>query len=312
MASKMRRIAIIIVLVFCAHLLFAQGDKVQTFARLSAATDTIALGRPFTVSLMMRYPGVRSPLLPDSTRGYGKFVLEGLHYPPGARTEKDGWVTDSVVLTLRAFDVADTQTLRAQVGFVRDKDTLRLATNTLRFRFRARIQQYNDALQLKKNFDLAHVEPTPNYLLWFVIAFIIIASCVIGFFLLQKPVRRWLHRRRLQRQYEGLLEKLLQAQQLLPAQPLQFINQLNGVWKDYLDADWRAQLRTQTAREVDAVLRQKMAEADGRITLQQLCQLEEQVNYARRPLPMAEVEALLQALRTTLAQEYERRKEAAS
>jgi hypothetical protein len=283
----------------------------QTAARLSATTDTVALGRPIRIALAIQYPGGRTVLLPDTLKGYGRFEYGGMRTIPGARREADGWVYDSIEVTLRSFNAAAEQKLAATLGFVRGQDTLRIQTNTLTFRFNARIPQYDDKLALKKNFDLAHITPTPNYLLWFIIAFSVIGVCVVGFFVLQKPVRLWLRRRRLQRQYDALQGALQQTRQLLPAQPLQFINQLNGLWKDYLDYDWRAQLRTQTAREVSLVLQTKLPETANRNVLQQLCTLEEQVNYARRPLPNEEALALCNALNEILAGEYARRKEAA-
>ncbi len=307
----MRVLVAILLLVLCCGAALGQRAQMQ----IAFERDTVAVGKAIVLRIGVRYPvGARLVLLPDTVKAYRPFEVVGTRTVPDAQATEGDMVKDSLEVTLRTWEVEARQTVQLHAAYVRAPgDSIKVTSNAATVRLNTRVPQVVPSLQYRRDFSLAHITEPIDLRPWVIALGVLLALGVIGFFVLRKPFRKWLYRRNLTRRYAELQQQLTAQYAGLAQEPVRSINEINRLWKEFLDADWRAHLRSLTAQELMHYLQQTdRLPQDNKQVLVKLCKLEEQVNYAKMPLASSEFEKLYSGLQQVVAVEFQRRKETAN
>jgi hypothetical protein len=159
---------------------------------LKFVQDTTSIGKEIKVSLSFSHPYDQDVFFPKSEQYFNKYILIESE-PIETKTVKNISL-DSVVYTLKTFEINDVQTLQLPVWQVVDGDSVALLSNVDTIYLKSQIlDSLLSAAEYRKRLDLVPSSQKFNYALvlrWFSI----LLGIVVFFFLfLKRPLEReWL------------------------------------------------------------------------------------------------------------------------
>jgi hypothetical protein len=224
-------------------------------------SDSIKIGYPLRYALSLRHPAGTEVIFPDSSFSYGAFEWVKKEYYP-TRTEKSVSI-DSVVYTLRTFEIDTVQRLALPVFIIHRRDCTAVFAEQDSVRLQQLIKGNTDTLLPRINTSFI---PVPTYVNYPFIGVIIVASLALVFLiylLFGKRIgkRYRLYRMSLQhRSFIGAYEKLIRRvrQQV----DVGTIENAVVLWKEYMEWLKEKPFSTYTTKEIIEVIPDpKLAEA---------------------------------------------------
>ncbi|MBX3101412.1 MAG: hypothetical protein KF690_02785 [Bacteroidetes bacterium] len=274
---------------------------------LKAATDTLQVGRPFTVIVLSTYLHSKPVFqLADS-------LLQPFELVSQRRQSRNG--QDSLVLQLRTWSVEPLQPLSLGYNWLGARGQQQARTDTLVLRLTRRVQP-EQAAQLDYQKDLSKMaeprEPVSD--IWLIILLIITGLAIISLciaLLFGKRIRRYRAVRRLRKEELRLLQQLAGLEAQLSTDPRTYLLAANHLWKQALKplAD-AAPLDTMTNQELLAWIPGMRPGLQQAGALMLLLAAETRVVYAGEQVPASQLLQQHEQLRACLQEIYAIRKEA--
>ncbi|MCU0428972.1 MAG: hypothetical protein MUF42_03290 [Cytophagaceae bacterium] len=123
--------------------------------------DSAKLGAPTRYSLACRHHKNLEILFPDSSSSYGPFEFISKEFYP--TTTKDTLSYDSVVYTLRTFEIRETLELGLPVTIIYEEDTARVQAIPDQLHLHQYLKAGQHSIELKNNFTYFPVSTQFNY-----------------------------------------------------------------------------------------------------------------------------------------------------
>ncbi len=171
--KKVHKLYIFVLAILAPVLVVAQQVQVPVG---KFGTDTVKLGEPLTYSLVYHHPAVQEVILPDSGYTFAPFEFVGKTFYP--TVTKQGTSTDSVIYTLRTFEVYPVQQLALPVLILQGDDTTAVYAKAQAVVLKQLVQQVPEPTQLKSQTQLMAVEKRFNWpvlLLWVVVGAVLLS-----------------------------------------------------------------------------------------------------------------------------------------
>ncbi len=182
--------------------------QAQVTGTLTILSDTVPLGRPVDAVLVVKSPKNLSLQYPDTLKDFRPYEFIQLKR---ASTEKGNTRVDTLVYTFRTFEIAPIQILTLSVLALNKKDTVinLVLKDTIHFSSRLPLNK-NDSLELHYHEDLIPIETPPDYISLALFICLVILIIGIGVVLLYKPVKRWIIKRQIIKEYNIIIQDIEQ------------------------------------------------------------------------------------------------------
>ncbi len=291
-----------LILIWLSVGLMGQSRSIE--ASLALDTDTIALGRPITVTLSIRHPADVMIEFPTS-RDFSPFELVKSVSEPTRTEGKESW--DVVHYEIRTFSLAPKQVLNLPYAWYGARDTGRASLLADSLELRGRIPELSDSLSYRSSTDLLPISDPPNYLrLMLVSLFGLLILFGIAFFL-RRPIRRYWKLRNLNRNWDRT-QKGLERLSKEPNQEIQ-LESINRLWRTYLDPYQKHQLGAMTTTELrEGIQALTYLRMEDQQALIKAADFRDRVSFAGQPLKKPELHSLIQSLEKIIDRTYEYRK----
>lgn len=267
--------------------------------------DTFAIGKPVPLYMEIRHPDSVAVIFPDRKQ-FAPFELVSLEVDP---TEtKDQQSRDAVVYMVRSFTMRDTQRVSLSYAFALGTDTVRrqLRSDYIRLNYRTTETDTTQSLALR-SIDSVWQMATPADFSWVglvVLGFLLL--CLLTITLLRKPIRRVLHIRRNRQEWASVRKRLTRLSSIDNQASL--FDQLNQLWKQYLDPREEVGLRSMTTTELRAASGKLPASIQARQKLLvRASEMADQVIYAGQAVADSEVQMVLWELQDLMLKVFEQR-----
>lgn len=272
-------------------------------ARIAWLADSLDLGRPTPLALVVTYSTGYQIALPDSATGYGAFELVDVWRAP--RTEVSGLVRDSFRLRLRSFSIDSLQGLGLELSLQSPTDTIRLAADSAFVRFAPRVTNYSENLPYLPDLRVLSVQRPFNFLAFALWAVGIIGLLGVGYYFIRRPVWAYLQRRRLRKQWAALLTEIEELRARADENHEAYIQHLNRLWKTYLSPYLQKNLLAYSSRELGRLLdATDRLLPEERAALVHLAKAEEQIHYAHIDFKLSEALSEVDRLRGALEKAF--------
>lgn len=285
----------------------APAHAQEVSARLELLTDTVALGRPFGLRLEVSHPSDVMIFTPRGKKDFFPFELIDIE-PEPTRTHK-GVSTDVVTYRLSTFQLGSEQSLSLVIGY-RSPDSKEIATLTVSseaIRLMERIPEVSDLLEYRWHTAPPPLKDPPNLILLFL--YLTAAVVLIGLTLLwlRGPVERYLRIRKVRLEWNRIARKIEQIQAMKTDQASR-LDQLNRIWKTYLDPKNSLALLSMTTTELMHAIRE-MSEIHPKEqeTLIRTSRVADEVIYAGYQVSPELMQALVRKVSDLLFGVYQRR-----
>ena len=254
-------------------------------AELGFLTDTMSLGKAVSLRMVVEHPADVAIIFPDRRSDFQPFELMRIDAEP-TRTV-NGVSLDAVTYQIRSFASRLEQSVSLYVGTVEGQDTSWQQLNSGPILRVPRLSPEADQPSFRMQKDWVSLAEPPNYTLWLILlsaAGLLIAAAI---YFLRKPVRRILAERGLVNEWNQTKRSIRRITSLSDQRIL--FDELNTLWKSYLDPEEALALRTMTTTELkDVVLRIRFLNAEQQQTLLQTARSGDQVIYAGKRFSPAE------------------------
>lgn len=281
-----------------------QGQEVK--ASLRFLVDTFAVGKPIPLYMEIRHPDSVAVIFPDRKQ-FAPFELVSIDADPTQTT--DGRSLDAAIYIVRSFEMRDTQRVNLSYGYILGPDTIWRSLNSdyVRLNYRSQPADSTENLSLKSIDDIWAMA-TPTDFSWVgLVIFSVLVLALLAIGLLRKPIRRILHIRRNRQEWASIRKRITQVGEL--EDQGQLFDQLNHLWKQYLDPGEELGLRSMTTTE----LRNAESFPDLLQTRQHLLiyasQLADQAIYAEELVPDEEVQSIIWELQELMREVFEIREQ---
>ncbi|QOI97734.1 MAG: hypothetical protein HRU69_09615 [Flammeovirgaceae bacterium] len=267
----MLRRLLFLTLALTKYLALAQPVKVNS----GFYQDSIAIGQPVNYFLTARYPENLNVLFPDSTFSFTPFEYVSKKYFPTQTT--NGTSYDSVVYTLRTFELDAVQQLALPVFVPRGTDSLRFESipDSIRLISQVKVLPPDTIplpqLPLKTDTEYQLVEFLFNYPVVVIGSISLVIIAALTWFIFGKRIKKYFYIRRLQKDYAafsqtftGYLTEI--SRQFDP----QLAERALALWKKYLEKLEQKPYTKLTTREMllletDSALGPALKALDGAI-----------------------------------------------
>lgn len=212
-------------------------------------TDSLKVGQPVDFYLTARYPASLDVLLPDSTFDFSPFEYAGRQLFD--TRENEGQAIDSVVYSLRSFEIDLVQYLRLPGTLYRTKDTLRVFSSRDSIFFQELVPVATDTTALVTDTSYQKVSRQLNKPLVAVLlgALIVIALAVLLIF--GKRIRRHFILRRMAKAHQAYSDKMGQFIRELKTDGLpETAEQALSTWKKYQERIEKLPFSKLTSKEI--------------------------------------------------------------
>ena len=278
-------------------------------ASLSFKEKMLEIGKPTPLLMHIEHPEDMVVIFPDSGKAFLPYELVGREVRPTETA--NGRSVDEVTYSIRSFEIDSLQTIRLPFRYITiDGDTISEYTDPATILLLPAVPVYSDSLKLRPHTGLFPIYEPPNYLLMFVGITVLVLLLVILTILLWKPVRRKIRRWRLEKDWKKVDAKMQQTMGQI-SQPVSFIEQLNQIWKAYMDKTWKASLKSRTTPELKELLFQVEAlSPEEKNFLYRSSEIADMLIYAKKGASGQELDKVWQGVYQLLQAEFRRRKEA--
>lgn len=229
-------------------------------------SDTVRIGEPTQYSLVLKHPKTTEIYFPDSASNFYPFEFISKKYFPTFTI--DSISTDSVVYTLRTFEVREMLEMGLPVQVVHDDDTSRIFAIPDQIVVKQYIREDMDSLQLKTTSELFPMKGKINYpyiLIFAGIGLLLVWMLyrVFGKTILRNYRLYNMYKNHIQfiRDFENMKNECLEDPSILR------IEKALGAWKDYLSELEQEPIYTYTTTEIISLynqdeLKQSLQEID--------------------------------------------------
>ncbi len=275
-------------------------------ADLKALDKEIMVGKPFRAQLEVTHPADMVVIFPDTNGGFAPFEMKSKS-PKPTRTKGDISV-DFVLYDLWSWEVDSLQYLQLPVSYIKGDDTLTLLSNAEELAFISILPEDNDSLAFKRIENIAQVSEPVNLVMWGFSILLLVALLSILLGMLYKPVRKWLRRKKIDREWKRYYGRLQKVPGYLPNQGT-FLLELAKVWKAYFDREWKYGLGSLSTKELAKELDEmEQVAMEDRSILFQLNHSADNVTYGGIQLQGSELDGYFTKVGRIMEQEYLRRK----
>jgi hypothetical protein len=229
--------------------------------------------------------------------------------PEPTHTRK-GVSVDAVTYYLSTFQLGEKQTLQLQIGY-RGPESAEIKTLQVRshpIRLMTRIPEAADLLDYRSDTELPVLQDPPNLALLFL--YFLVAVTLLGLFIIwiQGPIESYLRIRKVELEWNKVTQEIRRLQTSTVDQR-NLLNQLNRIWKIYVDPKGRHALLSLTTTELLPVIREiEEIKPKERETLIQTSHAVDEVIYAGHELPSDQLQQMSQRVSDLLSEVYQRRK----
>jgi hypothetical protein len=211
--------------------------------------DSVKIGEPVTYSLSYYHSKNIELFFPDSSYSFAPFEFISKKYSP--TSTQDSMSLDSVVYTLRTFEVKNSLELSLPVFMIEQGDTVHLFSTPDKISIKQYIQDVPDTLKFKTDADYKEVPLKynyPYYITWFVIIILIL---VLVYFIFGKAVLRnyrlyviYNNHKQFLRTFDKLHKEMEESPNLMS------LEKVLGEWKNYLTKLEQKPINTFTTTEI--------------------------------------------------------------
>jgi hypothetical protein len=233
------------------------------------AEKVTKIGQPVKYSLSFHHPKNMELFFPDSSYSFTPFEFISKKYFP-TKTH-DSTSLDSVVYTLRTFEIKEELELSLPVFVIEQGDTLRIYSTHDKITIKQFLTTIPDTLVFMSDAKYKTVMKRFNYPYFFAFATLFIISLILFYFIFGKAVLRNYRLYKMHRNHIQFLQnfdKLMKEMVVTPN--LSAIEKVLGEWKNYLTKLEQKPINTFTTKEIISLfnkedLKEKLQEVDRSI-----------------------------------------------
>ena len=224
---------------------------------------------------------------------------------------RSGISVDAVQYQLRTFEMIPHQAVLLPYAYLIGTDTIRqfIRSDSLEILFR--VAEDTETTTFEAFEGIIPLSSPPNYHVWIVVGIVLLILLGIASFALRRPIDRYLKLQRLKQEWADIQRQFRKLEKY-PEQASQF-DQLNHLWKTYLDPKDKIGLRSMTTTELQNNLPLLMyltrAQKDLLLTS---AKMGDQVIYAGEEVPQEELKSLIWDLYEIIDAAYQERREVLS
>lgn len=235
----------IVFICFPVSFLLAQSAKPKG----DFLADSVRIGQPVKYALSFHHPRTMELFFPDSTYSFLPFEFIKKEYFPTKTI--DSISVDSVVYTLRTFEIKKNIELSLPVFIVEQGDTIRQYSSHDGISIQQYINEVPDSLQFKSNTNYTTVEPRFNYPYYLTILFLVFLISVLLYFALGKAILRNYRLYMMYNKHVQFLKKFEKLHKEMEESPnVKAMEKVLGEWKDYLTRLEHKPINTFTTTEI--------------------------------------------------------------
>lgn len=306
MENKILYVLLLFVWGFLGENMYAQ--KVE--ASLSFHQDSAFVGEVIQLDFVIQHPPEVAIAFPDSGPVFNPFEVVKLE--PKLTQTREGVSYDTLRIHLRTFFLNPQQYLQLPFFYVSLQDTLNGQVRSDTIAIKHQVFSIAPPPPLKSREEIIPVSTPPDYRMWAIIS---LASLLLGAgitLVLRKPIRQYIQRRKLQREWQGLTKNIKQLDASLD-KPDTFLDLLNEYWKSYLDPKHHFSLRSLTTKELAQHLSQlKEVTTSDQETLHQVAQAGDMAIYAGENISHDHLQQHQKTVQKILSQVFKNRLKAVS
>lgn len=274
---------------------------------------TVEVGKVTPVEVEIIHPVETTVIFPDSAMDFQHFEVHHTEIEP-TKTEK-GVSIDKKTYYLQTFEIDSVQKLSLQYQYViggdtvlafMEPDSIVLEHNV------SEIPTSPDSLKQAMKYvgGLEEVEVPADYTQTFIVLGIVIASILLLGGILYRPIRKRIALWMIAREWKKLLLDI-EALRGSVEKPKVFIDDLNGIWKTYLDRDWKIPFRSLTSPEIEEALTPVSdINQDQKELLVNVAKSGDLIIYAGMTYPRDYLEQLLDGVVPILEDSFDRKRKA--
>jgi hypothetical protein len=213
--------------------------------------DTVKLGQQLKFLFYYRHPATAEIIFPDSTYNFAPFEYVKRQYYP-TRTQK-GWSVDSVVYTLRTFNINPVQTLALPVYVLQHQDTLVIKAQPTEVYLKQLVKGPVNQAKLKAQTQLVPIPERFNFAYWLIAAGVMVLLAVFIWILLGKKIITQYRLYILQKAHQAFINKFNSyIDRFNKSESLQIVEQAITLWKNYLTGLEGNAINSFTTKEIAA------------------------------------------------------------
>ena len=214
--------------------------------------DSIKIGQPVNYALSFHHSSKVELLFPDSSYQFYPFEFISKKYFP--TESKDSLSLDSVIYTLRTFEVKKTLELSLPVFIIDQGDTGKLFSTTDKIDIQQAFAVVPDTLIFKSDANYKKVNLVYNYPYYFTAAVIGFILLILFYFIFGKAVLRNYRLYIIYKNHVQFLRAFDKLHKELEFSPnLLAMEKILGEWKDYLTKLEQKPINTFTTTEIIAL-----------------------------------------------------------
>lgn len=238
------RLFIHIALCILAFSSFAQSKPEGNFLE-----DTIKIGQPIKYALRFHHAKNMELYFPDSSYSFAPFEFTSKEYFP--TITKDNMSMDSVVYTLRTFEIKNSLDLALPVFIIDQGDTIVQYSSSDRLFIKEYFKEIPDSLIFKSNADYKTVNEKFNYPYYLTFGLVGLMSLTLLYFIFGKAVLRNYRLYVMHNNHSQFLRVFNKLQKEMEDSPnLTAIEKILGEWKNYLTKLEQKPINTFTTTEI--------------------------------------------------------------
>jgi len=235
--------------IYIALYLFAFSAFAQSKPKGDFLEDTIKIGQPIKYALRFYHAKNMELYFPDSSYSFAPFEFISKKYFP--TTTKDSMSTDSVVYTLRTFEIKNSLDLALPVFVIDQGDTIVQYSSSDRIFIKEYFKEIPDTLIFKSNAGYKVVDEKFNYPYFLTFVLFVLVSLILLYFIFGKTILRNYRLYVMHNNHSQFLRVFNKLQKEMEDAPnLTAIEKILGEWKNYLAKLEQKPINTFTTTEI--------------------------------------------------------------
>jgi hypothetical protein len=284
------------------------GQKVE--AKLNFLQDSAFVGEVMRLDFVIQHPPEVAIAFPDSGPVFKPF--EVVKMEPRLTQTRESVSHDTLSIYLRTFFLFPEQYIQLPFSYFALSDTFygRVRSDTVLIRHQ--IFSLAPPPPLKSREGIIPISTPPDYRMWAIVGLISLLlglGVILG---LRKPVKQFLTRRKLTREWQVLSKNMKQLNKIQD-KPDTFLDLLNQYWKSYLDPRHHFSLRSLSTKElVHQISRLEEVSAPEQKALLEVAQIGDLAIYAGQSVSKDHLKKHQKAVQKILSQVFKNRLKAVS
>jgi len=291
-----------LILLLCLQAL--TGLSAQPVVKLFFEQDSVALGEVVSLTLEVQHDPQTTFFFPDRRREF--LPLEWVQ-SERLQTQKQGQVhTNRMVYQVRTFSLEKEQSVNLPYAYFNGEDTLYGVVQSAPILLAERIPEIQDSLAYKVDKTMIPLgeESSLQQLIFILIGIGVLLG--ILYVLLRRPIAKLLERRKLYQEWQQVRRQMLRLEKSHDQDHI--YNTLSTLWRHWLDPEESYGLPSMTSTELQTQLPRLTHLSDAeRDILLHASKEADQVIYAGKTQPVANISELIRQLLGVMGEAYKRR-----